>query len=97
MGSVKWGGTGGFSDSATPVAAHPASNQAGGNGGGDGSARRTDGDGESRPGRSRCCAGLKRDIYPDFSVQHFYEQVTKQHANVYDADIFNCSHLTAPK
>ena len=61
-----------------------------------GSARRTDGDGESRPGRSRCCR-LKRDIYPDFSVQHFYEQVTKQHANVYDADIFNCSHLTAPK
>jgi transposase len=40
-----------------------------------------------RPRRRRIKAGtiallcrLKRDIYPDFSVQHFYEQVTEKHA-----------------
>src|SRR5229473_4043049 len=39
-----------------------------------------------RPRRRRIKVGtvallirLKRDIYPDFSVQHFYEQVTEQH------------------
>jgi transposase len=39
-----------------------------------------------RPRRRRIKAGtiallirLKRDIYPDFSVQHFYEQVTEKH------------------
>jgi transposase len=40
-----------------------------------------------RPRRKRISAGtiallvrLKRDIYPDFSLRHFYEQVSEQHA-----------------
>jgi transposase len=40
-----------------------------------------------RPRRKRIKVGtiallcrLKRDLYPDFSVQHFYEQVTEKHA-----------------
>ncbi len=40
-----------------------------------------------RPRRKRISAGtiamlvrLKRDIYPDFSVRHFYEQVTEKHS-----------------
>jgi transposase len=39
-----------------------------------------------RPRRKRIKAGtiellcrLKRDVYPDFSLQHFYEQVTEKH------------------
>jgi hypothetical protein len=39
-----------------------------------------------RPRRKRIKAGtieflcrLKRDIYPDFSLRHFYEQVTERH------------------
>jgi len=40
-----------------------------------------------RPRRKRIKAGtiallcrLKRELYPDFSVQHFYEHVTEKHA-----------------
>lgn len=39
-----------------------------------------------RPRRKRVSAGtiamlvrLKRDVYPDFSLRHFYEQVTEKH------------------
>jgi hypothetical protein len=71
-------GSAGAGHHPAPPAAHPAGVSALGNLGGDGSAGRTTAPQRIKPGTVELLIRLKRDLYADFSVRHFYEHVTEK-------------------